>query len=79
MSRAQTGSRSFSAKEVRTAAKSVFDGVRITRNGEVHVKGFIPGTNEYGWFLLGFLGTMNVEGALWYEDGSIRPYRGGAA
>lgn len=33
---------------------------RITKTGEIHVKGVMPNTNQTGWYLLGYLGQVQL-------------------
>ena len=60
--------------EVRAAVKNIFGAknARVTKNGEVHVKGTMPNTNQTGWYLLGFTGQPELDGKIWWEDGSLR-------
>jgi len=60
--------------QVRQAVKAIFGGknARVTRNGEVHVKGCMPNTNQYGWYFLGFTGYPELEEKVWRYDGSLR-------
>jgi hypothetical protein len=58
--------------EVRIACKEKFDDVRIKRNGEVHVKGRMPNSTSYGWYLLGFMGDAAFDDKLFHPDGSVR-------
>lgn len=61
--------------EVRKAVKTIFGAknARVTRNGEVHVNGRMPNTNQYGWYLLGFTGQPELDAKIWCEhDGSLR-------
>lgn len=60
--------------EVRAAVKAIFGAknARVTRNGEVHVKGTMPNTNQTGWYLLGFTGQPELDEKIWWEDGSLR-------
>ena len=37
---------------------------RITADGAVHVHGTMPNTNQVGWYLLGYLGTQELESRL---------------
>lgn len=59
---------------VRAAAKKVFGAknAKVTKAGEVHVRGMMPNTSQYGWYLLGFTGTVELDEKLFYDDGSIR-------
>jgi len=59
--------------EVRSAVKSIFGAInaRVTRNGEVHVRGTMPNTNQVGWYLLGFTGQPELDDRIWYPDGSL--------
>lgn len=60
--------------EIRAAVKEIYgsNNAKVTRNGEVHVRGLMPNTNKIGWYLLGFTGTADVEEKLFYPDGSLR-------
>jgi hypothetical protein len=62
-----------SQADVRAAVKSIFGArnARVTRNGEVHVRGTMPNTNRVAWFLLGFAGTAEMDEKLWWPDGSL--------
>lgn len=59
--------------EIRTALKTIFGAkcARITRNGEVHVKGVMPNTNQTDWYLFGFTGATEVQERIWNPDGSL--------
>lgn len=59
--------------EVRKAVKAIFGAknARVTRNGEVHVKGRMPNTNQVGWYLLGFTGQYDLDARIWWPDGSL--------
>jgi hypothetical protein len=35
--------------------------VRITRNGEVHVRGTMPNTNKWGWYFAGFVENIRSQ------------------
>ena len=37
---------------------------RITRDGEIHVYGTMPNTNQTGWYLFGHLGDAVTEARL---------------
>jgi hypothetical protein len=60
--------------EIRAAVKEIYgsNNAKVTRNGEVHVRGVMPNTNQTGWFLLGYTGQIELEEKLFYPDGSIR-------
>lgn len=60
--------------EVRAAVKTIFGSknARVAKNGEVHVKGTMPNTNQTGWYLLGFTGQPELDNMIWWEDGSLR-------
>lgn len=62
-----------STAQVRAAVKTIFGAAnaRVTRNGEIHVCGTMPNTNERGWYLLGFVGQADVEDRVWWPDGSL--------
>lgn len=59
--------------EIRTAIKSIFGAknAKVTKNGEVHVYGVMPNTNQSSWYLLGFTGCAEIEEAIWAPDGSL--------
>lgn len=59
--------------EVRKAVKTIFGAknARVTKNGEVHVNGRMPNTNQHGWYLLGFVGQAELDAMIWREDGSL--------
>ena len=59
--------------EIRTAVKSIFGSknARVTRNGEIHVRGTMPNTNQVGWYLMGFTGNTDIEEKIWFADGSL--------
>ena len=59
--------------EIRIAVKTIFGArnARVTRNGEVHVKGMMPNTNRTGWYLLGFTGTDYLSERIFHFDGSL--------
>lgn len=59
--------------QIRTALKTIFGEkcARITRNGEVHVKGVMPNTSQTGWYLMGFTGNAEIEEKIWFPDGSL--------
>lgn len=61
-------------QQIRIAAKTIFgkNFARVTKNGEVHVKGTMPNTGKYGWYLLGFTGTDEIEDKLFWIDGSLK-------
>ena len=60
--------------EIRAAVKEIYGSknAKVTRNGEVHVRGVMPNTNQVGWYLLGFTGQTELEEKLFHPDGSIR-------
>ena len=60
--------------EVRAAVKTIFGAKNalVTKNGEVHIKGTMPNTNQAGWYLLGFTGQPELYEKIWWEDGSLR-------
>ncbi|HSW53270.1 MAG TPA: hypothetical protein VLG93_08560 [Sulfuricaulis sp.] len=60
--------------EVRAAAKKIYGAknAKVTRNGEVHVRGVMPNTSKTGWYLLGFTGQVELEEKLFHSDGSLR-------
>lgn len=60
--------------EVRAACREIYGekNVRIKKNGEVHVKGRMPNSTSYGWYLLGFMGDAAFDDLLFYPDGSVR-------
>lgn len=57
---------------VRAAVKAIYEAARVTKNGEVHVKGVMPNTNKTGWYLLGFVGQPELDAKIWDEDGNLR-------
>ena len=59
--------------EIRVAVKTIFGAknARVTRNGEIHVRGTMPNTNIYGWYLLGFTGSSEIDDTIFYPDGSL--------
>lgn len=59
--------------EVRAAVKTIFgrQNARVTRNGEVHVRGVMPNSNRVGWYLLGFTGTTALDEKIWDYDGDL--------
>lgn len=63
-----------SDNEIRKAAKEIFGAKNavVKKNGEVHVRGIMPNTNKYGWYLLGFTGSVELDNKLFFEDGSLR-------
>ena len=62
-----------SSVEIRSAVKQIFGATnaRVTRNGEIHVRGRMPNTNVYGWYLFGFVGQREVDDKIWWPDGSL--------
>ena len=46
--------------EIRTALKAAYDNVRITRDGEIHVFGVMPNTNQTGWYLYGRINSAET-------------------
>jgi len=34
---------------------------RITKDGEIHVRGIMPNNNKEGWYLLGYMGYPEME------------------
>ena len=63
-----------SDSQIRMAIKTIYgpNNAKVTRNGEVHVRGTMPNTNHIGWHLLGFTGTYDIESRIWWEDGSLK-------
>ena len=59
--------------QIRAAVKTIFGAVnaRVTRNGEIHVRGTMPNTNTVGWYLLGFTGSREIDDRIWHLDGSL--------
>ena len=59
--------------EIRAAVKSIFGAknAKVTKNGEVHVNGVMPNTNQSGWYLMGFTGNTDIEEKCWFPDGSL--------
>lgn len=37
---------------------------RITQEGQIHVHGTMPNTNQVGWYLFGFVGDAHTEARL---------------
>lgn len=62
--------------EVRAAVKTIFGAKNaiVTQNGEVHVKGTMPNTNQTGWYLMGFVGQPELDQKIWGEDGSLNDF-----
>jgi hypothetical protein len=60
--------------EIRKAAKQIFgaSNAKVTKNGEVHIKGVMPNANQTGWYLLGFTGQVELDSKLFNDDGSIK-------
>lgn len=58
--------------ETRTAIKTIFGArnVYIGLNGEVHVKGMMPNTNQLGWYFFGFIGSNDLSERIFHPDGS---------
>ena len=48
---------------IRTALRNAFGArqYRITANGEIHVCGTMPSTNQNGWYLFGCVGNAETE------------------
>lgn len=40
------------------AARDSVQQVRITKNGEVHAYGAVPGTDETGWYFAGYVDDL---------------------
>ena len=59
--------------EIRVAVKAIFGraNAKVTRNGEVHVHGVVPNTNIVAWYLLGFVGQIELDERLWLPDGEL--------
>ena len=59
--------------EIRAAVKTIFcaKNAKVTKNGEVHVRGKIPNTNQVGWYLMGFTGQIETDEKIWYPDGTL--------
>ena len=59
--------------EIRAAVKAIFGAknARVTRNGEVHVKGRMPNSNQHGWYLLSYTGNADLEEKIWRPDGLL--------
>ena len=62
-----------SDNEIRRAVKTIFGAknARVARNGEVHVRGRLPNTGKFGWYLLGITGQQELENLIFWEDGSL--------
>jgi hypothetical protein len=60
--------------EILAAAKEIYGAknAKVTRNGEVHVRGVMPNTDQVGWYLLGFTGQVELDEKLFNPDGSLR-------
>ena len=60
--------------EIRAAVKTIYgaDNAKVTRNGEVHVRGIMPNTGHIGWYLLGHTGSSDIDDLLFHFDGSLR-------
>jgi hypothetical protein len=58
--------------QIRLRVKSLYGGAnaRVTRNGEIHVRGVMPNTNKIGWYFFGFTGHNEIEDKLWWPDNS---------
>jgi len=50
-------------QQIRMAVKSLFGGKNaiVKRNGEIHVRGIMPNTSIYGWYLFGFTNDAQTE------------------
>jgi hypothetical protein len=50
-------------KEIRKALRNEFGTrkYRITSQGEIHVYGVMPNTNQYGWYLYGWVDDPQTE------------------
>jgi hypothetical protein len=53
-------------KTIRATIKAIADrrdcdAIRITRAGEVHFRGVMPNTNQYGWFFAGDAASLLKE------------------
>lgn len=48
---------------LRTALRTRFGArqYRITRDGDIHVHGTMPNTNQTGWYLYGYVGARETE------------------
>lgn len=62
--------------KIRQAVKTIFGAknARVTKNGELHVFGKMPNTNEQGWYLLGFTPSSLSTGVgekIFNPDGSL--------
>lgn len=59
--------------EIRAAVKAIFGAknARVARNGEIHVKGTMPNTDQVGWYLLGFTGSSQIDETIFWPDGSL--------
>jgi len=56
----------MTATEIRAALRNAFGArrYRITKTGEVHVFGRMPGTDRDGWFFFGYVGDRDLEARL---------------
>ena len=48
--------------QIRNALRNAFGSrqYRITASGEIHVCGTMPGTNQTGWYLFGWVGDAET-------------------
>ncbi len=59
--------------QIRAAVKQIFGATnaKVSKNGEVHVRGTMPNTSQVGWYLMGYTGQSELEEKLWYPDGTL--------
>lgn len=52
----------MNTNEIRKALRIEFGtrNYRITKNGEIHVYGTMPNTNQEGWYLYGWIGDAQT-------------------
>ena len=57
-------------QQIRMKVKSIFGGKNaiVKRNGEIHVRGVMPNSCVYGWYLYGFTNDLYTEDRLWGID-----------
>ena len=62
------------ANEIRNAVKQIYgsENARVTRYGEVEVRGEMPNSDKVGWYLKGYVGSPELESDLFDDDGSVR-------
>ena len=52
--------------QIRTALRKAFGArhYRLTANGEIHVYGTMPNTNQAGWYLYGYTDDPQTQAAI---------------